>query len=1570
MLPSPDCVCLKNPKEDEMKMSQLFLRWIAVFGMVMMFAVSGWGVAATLPNTDTFTNSIDSWNNATNVTGNTQLQINRDQTGSKTYDFGGAYANQQVTIDFLFCLDGGWESSGGGTDYLNITANGITTTLQYGNGSTDPVTGSISTITATLSGTGQLVLSINPNTTSNSENIRIDNVAIAGIAQTPPTVSVSIPDQYLTVGTAMSPIDMDNYFSPTNADAITYTLSGTLPSGLTFNASTGVLSGTPTQSMVATSFTITATDNDGSTSDSFLITVITPSTDTIGDRNFNLRKDLKLYGDVAVIGNTVLCEKSNGECIEPSGTESNADRDLQVASSSYSTLVFPTGVTGENVKYARLYWQGRQDDTGSSTSSWSSGEKTTAKTISLRKGNTGAFTSIAADFGDFAQTTAGSDYIKVYSAGADVTDYVKTNGSGQYYVQDLFTATGNSSDGLGNYGAWVLVVVYENLNSTQFKDIAIFDGYKIVTSGNNVDFDVSGFYTPKAPATVNSQLYIFTAEGDKYLYTNGVLKTGDTIQMGGLIYNTTYTSLGTMDSRIDVTGTRVPSLTNNNGIDIHEYNVGTADGGLGIITNSEKGARFRFTSDQDTYFPSLAVFSTDVYVPDICYDYAFSQNNRFFPHDISPTAHIHGYLLNTEPLSTQIMFRNREAGTEAKNISIRIENINSTGQLEFYTDSQLTLQKTLPDSYFYNSVPSSDIITQTVADLEFKWVTSTAVLGYNESVFAAFKLNPMVSGEVDVPLVMYVDYDYTLDNQTYTMTNLELDDRIPRCTPAPTEYNPIEWIFNVVDGSLNSGIPAEGTTNLQYNLPTQVVNRPVDIKVVSFDPTQLDRVKAINGMVAIEMIDVAGYLDTQSSCEDPNSAITPRAWLQIGDIDQNVTTSILSESNFNTGLNTGITVGDFFGKVRENVAYRVSYNLADDNGSIKFDAMSGAQGTKYHLNNFPSYGGGRCTSDIDGNPNSQDMIPQYCGDNGTSYASGMTGSDLRICMECIYGLKTKSVCSRDNFSIRPEAFNIKIKDSAGSLAVPYDANLSAEYMYRFDVNATNHSDSNATSGYTAWFSGSNVSQFVKLSWEPNGNAVSGCNDTSSPLLDFYFANGSIIAQDRNHNNVGRYELQMRDSLWTIVDQSPAHHDNATHWVSGNDCASGSAVPLYNTVNTYVNNMVGCQISSDHINLNTGVAYSDYNLTFKPHHFNPALSFTKGSTYSSTLVGGNSWVYMNNVYADPSMGIRYSGNIRAEGSSGGQLSNFVKDCYAKPINIDLNLTFPITLGLPAWKYHLQEINSTSQIWRDTNATIASPVTNTMFPLLTFPETSFLKTKTGSLDMNLTLNFDRNQTKTVNPITVGLQNFQVKCQTASECSSIANMSMNHLPDANLSTDANVTHVYGRIIPRDIRIFGDVDFTANAWYEVFNTPILVGTGLTPSRNTPQWFINALHNDNNDGNANVTVVLPNTLGLPANSDLPLPPGTGMETYTFGGIDPTYSGKAHINTDPWLWYGTNALDYADPVNPGNLDCQTHPCFNINVVPSVGRAGSATNEGLRTDKANKATGTGTGVIYDYTPATR
>ena len=100
----------------------------------------------------------------------------------------------------------------------------------------------------------------------------------------------TIADQSYTQNTAIATLTLPGASS--GDGTLTYTLSPVVPTGLTFDASTRALTGTPMQAQPATPYTYTATDSDGdSASLTFSITVtadLTPSFDdrTIADQSY------------------------------------------------------------------------------------------------------------------------------------------------------------------------------------------------------------------------------------------------------------------------------------------------------------------------------------------------------------------------------------------------------------------------------------------------------------------------------------------------------------------------------------------------------------------------------------------------------------------------------------------------------------------------------------------------------------------------------------------------------------------------------------------------------------------------------------------------------------------------------------------------------------------------------------------------------------------------------------------------------------------------------------------------------------------------------------------------------------------------------------------------------------------------------------------------------------------------------------------------------------------------------------------------------------------------------------
>jgi Putative Ig domain len=126
-------------------------------------------------------------------------------------------------------------------------------------------TGAISgTPTALSVNTPYLITATNSGgSTTETIDVAVDNVAPSKLAYTSPSLS-------LNVGTAMT----NDVPSSSGGAVVSYSASPALPSGLTLNASTGVISGTPSTPSSQTNYSITAKNTGGSTSAALSITVV------------------------------------------------------------------------------------------------------------------------------------------------------------------------------------------------------------------------------------------------------------------------------------------------------------------------------------------------------------------------------------------------------------------------------------------------------------------------------------------------------------------------------------------------------------------------------------------------------------------------------------------------------------------------------------------------------------------------------------------------------------------------------------------------------------------------------------------------------------------------------------------------------------------------------------------------------------------------------------------------------------------------------------------------------------------------------------------------------------------------------------------------------------------------------------------------------------------------------------------------------------------------------------------------------------------------------------------------
>ncbi|MCR4031324.1 MULTISPECIES: gliding motility-associated C-terminal domain-containing protein [Flavobacterium] len=333
----------------------------------------------------------------------------------------------------------------------------------------------------------------------------------------------------------------------------------------------------------------------------------------------------KIKGDFTMIGNSNLTLQHYSDT-EPNGTNPmvyvDRDNNNQTHNSSGATLdlLNDSGAKLTNcysIVYAGLYWTGRVSDAANSPDSFTVRKNGVTKTLDKRKilfkgpvsSNYTEFT--ASDI--YFPTNADNN---MFSAYAEVTDYVRTNGVGEYFAANIAATEGADGGTIGKYAGWGLVVIYENSNMKN-RDITVFDGHAFVTNNTTANYTipVSGFNSVTS-GPVGIKLGIMAGEGDLYY-------DGDYFQIQKLNTNTYQSlshSLNTatnfFNSTINTGGNnRNPNLMNNSGIDITMFNL--PNSAKDLIGNNQTSTTFKYGSTVDTYAIFSIVMAVDAYVPEI-----------------------------------------------------------------------------------------------------------------------------------------------------------------------------------------------------------------------------------------------------------------------------------------------------------------------------------------------------------------------------------------------------------------------------------------------------------------------------------------------------------------------------------------------------------------------------------------------------------------------------------------------------------------------------------------------------------------------------------------------------------------------------------------------------------------------------------------------------------------------------------------------------------------------------------------------------------------------------------------
>ncbi|EQB39656.1 hypothetical protein M947_06585 [Sulfurimonas hongkongensis] len=582
---------------------------------------------------------------------------------------------------------------------------------------------------------------------------------------------------------------------------------------------------------------------------------IDDGTITTSQRNFTLRNPANsrnILGDYQVIGNTVLCVKKDGSCYDYTKSSANHNLDLKFIdvdntnntfnNSSQAKLSIPPSA---KVKWAAIYAQGHilNKNQSQTVAILKDPMKITVPSIS------GTISSIPKQI-DLYPRSGSNGY--TYSTYSDIPELVGLEGSainGMVTVANVKAYEGKEDSGLGNYGAWTLVVIYESDNIS-LKNISVFDGYRIIkdeTGFNDIAINIDGFITPTS-GNIVSRVSIFAGEGDKNIVGDKLYLNDTQIGNKGNAFYSHITS--------DIV--RNPSYSNNQGIDIQTFDVGT--NGLNLIKNSDYNARIKFSSTGDHYYPSLAIFSTELYEPRVCYKQEFfNELGDPIVEDIKvgDTITVHTWISNMKKDSLDV---NLETADKVE-ITVELDNENFE-----YIPNTIKI-KNVYELDFSNK---TDAIKDDIADFLFdtnttKWRVGTGANSTNggeltpnitasndNKAFVEFQVKLLQEGDIHINNIYKVSYE---NPQLGVRFGDESPINIGVCADIDTALaiGGVLGKFNVVNENGGNGSFNDPSSPETY-LNTQVVNRPFNVKILSLNENGT-ALKPFTGNVSVSLIE-------------------------------------------------------------------------------------------------------------------------------------------------------------------------------------------------------------------------------------------------------------------------------------------------------------------------------------------------------------------------------------------------------------------------------------------------------------------------------------------------------------------------------------------------------------------------------------------------------------------------------------------------------------------------------------------------------------------------------------------
>ncbi len=1260
-------------------------------------------------------------------------------------------------------------------------------------------------------------------------------------------------------------------------------------------------------------FTYTITNSLGNT-DTATVTINVGETILDGLHAFDLvnpASTRNIRGDYKVAGNTVMCLTNKktgnaysgygGTCQDSSYSlmTSNMrvskyidiDGDPTTWNSTSSYVVLPSTYDqngGDGILWAGLFWQGRIStdnnypmrfgvDNGSAPFGYTfTGADNTGYTLDIDTVDA-EYIRLKIDSGGYARVKAKTMYRAAssggttYAAHADVTALLKganlAQGKHVFTVANLVTNEGREPSP-GVFGGWSLVVIYAEDFDGQPRNVSVYSGFDSIGT-NSTPIEISGFKLPSAGNTVSAQLSVFSGEGE-YRYgqrpgstTKDWLKISDSSSSGFVDPGATNVN-NTFDAHLDgVLRDAVPGFSNNlavnnDGVDIDVFDVGSIVSGYSRAISS---IFVKWYSNNDYITPSMMVFSTELYKPNLCYEYTFDIGGyQIFSNNNEVNTSLH---LNNNQLTTHVAIRSREGDFPLNNV--RFTAVSDPEYMRYQPGSARLAPNAIlgytPSSVFDIDNPTASSFTMNIG------------LGAGPG--------PGQGGLIEAFQTTYVRFNHEM-NTSKSHIDTVMDMRIEYDVDYGSGPVPQVAFLTETCGGSGSYLPTYGTFNVErtaptvtdavdtdFNLYSQVSGREFELNLVAYKADDNYTRKTFSENVVLELEVVNANIlgaDADVQCHNPDGYGTPPEFIKIP--AHQMSTPILAQQ---------------FDIARRNAVYRI-WNLKADDGSLVQHECE----TEACFDSLYSSGSSPFSND------------NSCTNECSPLATG--------CYDCLRKFHGKVTCSRDNFAVRPASYKIALYDSNNSVKIganntPAPYKVVAGYDYTYEVNATSYGSDNIAQGYrqgfpsTAWAGysvneNSDMGAFM-LSKAGIENNVS-CNDKAHKKFPFSFWDGVAKNGEVPLRNVGNYKLHFLDNEWTAVDYA-----NSNPNIGVGCLPNSNFIPLV----TPSTDMVGCTVNSEY-----NASRGDLHIYAYPEHFD------LGAVQYSTTNPNELFIYANTLgfgaNNDSNMSINLLGEIEAQGADDNILNNFVTGCYAEELRLTLDSnTSPTTpVDVDGQPVQFRWLENSASGGNNTDR-----FTNQAFIQLVSSE--FSKTLGGKTQLKLYVNFERPSNTEMNPFKFNLASLDVVCENG--CVAYANGNPAFGIRGRGVYDKNVTVLYGRVnAPRRIVMCdsgsvgssctGEMDF----YYEFYadadaNSSMItdvVGPNPQRSSNSVNWYKNTVHAAS-DGEVKLTVQSNITASAPVTAN-----GVTKIQYTYNGSK-GYPYKENLNitsgtgVEPWLIY-------------------------------------------------------------------